>query len=109
MKLAIRPVVDAMALTLPPRLQRAEMPVRDTIAISPAHTTTRAEAPMPQLTYERDDLLASHDYAEAHVVAGRTLHGGLRSIYYVYKMLLSTFSATARPARDVTTQEADRP
>jgi hypothetical protein len=38
-----------------------------------------------------------------------TLHGGLRSIYYVYKMLLSTFSATARPARDVTTQEADRP
>ena len=32
---------------------------------------------MPQLTYERDDLLASHDYAEAHVVAGRTLHGGL--------------------------------
>jgi len=38
-----------------------------------------------------------------------TLHGGLRSIYYVYKMLLSTFSATTRPARDVTTQEADRP
>ena len=38
-----------------------------------------------------------------------TLHGGLRSVYYVYKMLLSTFSATARPARDVATQEADRP
>jgi hypothetical protein len=38
-----------------------------------------------------------------------TLHGGLRSVYYVYKMLLSTFSATARPARDVPTQEADRP
>ena len=32
---------------------------------------------MPQLTYERDDLLASHDYAEPHVVAGRTLHGGM--------------------------------
>ncbi len=32
---------------------------------------------MPQLTYERDDLLASHEYAEAHVVAGRTLHGGM--------------------------------
>jgi len=38
-----------------------------------------------------------------------TLHGGLRSVYYVYKMLLSTFSATARPVRDVATQEADRP
>jgi glycosyltransferase involved in cell wall biosynthesis len=29
-----------------------------------------------------------------------TLHGGGRSIYYVYKMLLSTLSATARSARD---------
>lgn len=38
-----------------------------------------------------------------------TLHGGLRSVYYVYKMLLSTFSATARPARDAANQEADRP
>ena len=38
-----------------------------------------------------------------------TLHGGLRSFYYVYKMLLSTFSATARSARDDATQEADRP
>ena len=38
-----------------------------------------------------------------------TLHGGLRSFYYVYKMLLSTFSATARSARDGETQEADRP
>ncbi len=32
---------------------------------------------MPQLTYARDDLLASHAYAEPHVVAGRTLHGGM--------------------------------
>jgi hypothetical protein len=32
---------------------------------------------MPQLTYDRDDLLASHEYAEAHVVAGRALHGGM--------------------------------
>ena len=32
---------------------------------------------MPQLTFERDDLLTSHDYTEAHVVAGRTLHGGM--------------------------------
>jgi glycosyltransferase involved in cell wall biosynthesis len=38
-----------------------------------------------------------------------TLHGGLRSFYYVYKMLLSIFSATVRPARDAATQEADRP
>ena len=62
-------------------------------------------------------LLASHHHlavGERAVtmrpsVRQSTLHGGLRSFYYVYKMLLSTFSATARPARDVTTQEADRP
>jgi len=28
-----------------------------------------------------------------------TLHGGMRSVYYVYKMLLSTLSASARPTR----------
>ena len=28
-----------------------------------------------------------------------TLHGGLRSFYYVYKMLLSTWSAARVPAR----------
>jgi len=38
-----------------------------------------------------------------------TLHGGLRSVYYVYKMLLSIISATARQTRDSETQEADRP
>ncbi|MBW2494564.1 MAG: glycosyltransferase family 2 protein [Deltaproteobacteria bacterium] len=38
-----------------------------------------------------------------------TLHGGLRSVYYVYKMLLSTFTATARTARDVANQENDQP
>ena len=27
-----------------------------------------------------------------------TLHGGLRSVYYVYKMLLSTWTAARRPA-----------
>jgi hypothetical protein len=27
-----------------------------------------------------------------------TLHGGLRSFYYVYKMLLSTWSASRTPA-----------
>ena len=32
---------------------------------------------MPQLVYEREQLLASHDYAAPHVVAGRTLHGGM--------------------------------
>ena len=31
----------------------------------------------PRLTYSRDELLSSHDYAAPHVVAGRTLHGGL--------------------------------
>jgi glycosyltransferase involved in cell wall biosynthesis len=28
-----------------------------------------------------------------------TLHGGLRSVYYVYKMLLSVWTATVRPAK----------
>ena len=37
-----------------------------------------------------------------------TLHGGLRSFYYVYKMLLSTLTATTRPARP-RAPEADRP
>jgi hypothetical protein len=30
----------------------------------------------PRLTYSRDELLSSHEYAAPHVVAGRTLHGG---------------------------------
>ncbi len=30
----------------------------------------------PRLTYSREELLSSHDYAAPHVVAGRTLHGG---------------------------------
>ena len=30
----------------------------------------------PRLSYSRDELLSSHDYAAPHVVAGRTLHGG---------------------------------
>jgi len=30
----------------------------------------------PRLSYSRDELLGSHDYAAPHVVAGRTLHGG---------------------------------
>jgi hypothetical protein len=29
-----------------------------------------------QLVYDRDHLLSTHDYAEPHVVDGRTLHGG---------------------------------
>jgi hypothetical protein len=29
-----------------------------------------------QLVYEYDELLADHDYAEPHIVAGRRLHGG---------------------------------
>jgi hypothetical protein len=32
---------------------------------------------MPQLRYTRDELMADHDYAEPHVVAGRRMHGGL--------------------------------
>jgi hypothetical protein len=44
----------------------------------------------------------------AEATRASTLHGGLRSFYYVYKMLLSTFSATARPARSAAKQEADR-
>jgi glycosyltransferase involved in cell wall biosynthesis len=37
-----------------------------------------------------------------------TLHGGLRSVYYVYKMLLSTWTAARRPA-DASAPEARRP
>jgi glycosyltransferase involved in cell wall biosynthesis len=36
-----------------------------------------------------------------------TLHGGLRSFYYIYKMLLCTFTATARPVRDRAHQEVE--
>jgi len=32
---------------------------------------------MPKLRYTRDELLADHDYAEPHLVAGRRMHGGL--------------------------------
>ena len=31
---------------------------------------------MAQLTYTHDELMAEHDYAEPHVVAGRRMHGG---------------------------------
>lgn len=31
---------------------------------------------MGQLVYTRDELMAEHDYAEPHVVAGRRMHGG---------------------------------
>ena len=31
---------------------------------------------MPKLTYSRDELMAEHDYAEPHVIAGRRMHGG---------------------------------
>jgi len=37
-----------------------------------------------------------------------TLHGGLRSVYYVYKMLLSTWTAARRPV-DAAAPEARRP
>lgn len=33
----------------------------------------------PRLSYSRDELLGSHEYAAPHVVAGRRLHGGLLS------------------------------
>jgi hypothetical protein len=32
-----------------------------------------------RLVYERDELLAEHDYAAPHVVAGVRMHGGLRA------------------------------
>jgi hypothetical protein len=31
----------------------------------------------PQLRFTREELLSSHEYAAPHVVAGRTLHGGM--------------------------------
>ncbi len=31
---------------------------------------------MTQLTFTRDELMAEHDYAEPHTVAGRRMHGG---------------------------------
>ena len=31
---------------------------------------------MTKLTYTRDELMAEHDYAEPHVIAGRRMHGG---------------------------------
>ncbi len=31
---------------------------------------------MAKLTYTRDELMAEHDYAEPHAVAGRRMHGG---------------------------------
>jgi len=37
-----------------------------------------------------------------------TLHGGLRSVYYVYKMLLSTWTAARRPG-ETSAPEARRP
>jgi glycosyltransferase involved in cell wall biosynthesis len=36
-----------------------------------------------------------------------TLHGGLRSVYYVYKMLLSVWTATVRPAKGDAPREPD--
>jgi len=53
--------------------------------------------------------VGEHPVRMAEASRTSTLHGGLRSVYYVYKMLLSTFSATVRPARNVENQEADRP
>jgi glycosyltransferase involved in cell wall biosynthesis len=53
--------------------------------------------------------VGEHPVRMAETSRASTLHGGLRSVYYVYKMLLSTFTATARPVRDVANQEADRP
>jgi len=53
--------------------------------------------------------VGEHPVRMAEASRASTLHGGLRSVYYVYKMLLSTFSTTARSARDAATQEADRP
>ena len=38
-----------------------------------------------------------------------TLHGGLRPIYYVYKMLLSTWSASRRVRRDVSGIQEEKP
>ncbi len=52
--------------------------------------------------------VGEHPVRMAEGSRASTLHGGLRSIYYVYKMLLSTFRATARSARGGATQEADR-
>lgn len=37
-----------------------------------------------------------------------TLHGGLRSFYYVYKMLLATLTASTSRARGPATKEAER-
>ncbi len=45
----------------------------------------------------------------AKAARASTLHGGLRSVYYVYKMLLSTFSASARVSRGAVNPEVDRP
>jgi glycosyltransferase involved in cell wall biosynthesis len=53
--------------------------------------------------------VGEHPVRMAETSRTSTLHGGLRSVYYVYKMLLSTFTATVRPARDTANQEVDRP
>jgi glycosyltransferase involved in cell wall biosynthesis len=53
--------------------------------------------------------VGEHPVRMAEASRASTLHGGLRSVYYVYKMLLSILSATVRPARDAANQEADRP
>jgi hypothetical protein len=61
------------------------------------------------LTAFRNGLrVGEHPVRMAEASRASTLHGGMRSFYYVYKMLLSTFSATARPARNAAKQEADR-
>ena len=52
--------------------------------------------------------VGEHPVRMAEATRASTLHGGLRSFYYVYKMLLSTFSATVRPARNAAKQEDDR-
>jgi len=53
--------------------------------------------------------VGEHPVRMAQTSRASTLHGGLRSVYYVYKMLLSTVSATARATRRAEEQEADRP
>jgi len=61
-----------------------------------------------------DVLLAAHRHGlrvgerPVHMLAAdraSRMHGGLRSIYYVYKMMLSTFSRWSLPKRELTATE----
>ena len=52
-----------------------------------------------QLAASRNGLRVAERPVRMHTgPRASTLHGGLRSVYYVYKMLLSTWTATRRPA-----------